>query len=132
MPENTTTNVAPPTPGPWGSASEWAQWAKDYRQHVSRVLTDEAARVGREYGWCSDGQREVLARIRQAADLPAPGPRNPLYDVTVIRRRVRATSEQDAVNQVVAALRDVEFTDRSNVRRNFRHNTDVFATHGTE
>lgn len=70
---------------------------------------------------------ETANVVRAQTGLPAV-PRNDLYTVIVTRFRVRASSATDAADQVRIALAGVSFTDRSDVRRNFRFNTTVTAS----
>jgi hypothetical protein len=98
----------PVQPATWAPASEWKKYAVEVAQYVGRN------------SWDVESRRTALLDL----GLPAG---NPLFEVTVTRHRVRATSEADAVAQVKAALSGVSFADRSGKTRNFRQNTTVTA-----
>lgn len=96
---------------PSGYLFDQAAW-KQYAADVAKYVAENTYNVE---------QRNTLLR---SLGLPAG---NPLFEVIITRKRVRATSPADAERQVRAALADVTFNDASGVARNFRHETTVLA-----
>jgi hypothetical protein len=116
----------PVRPSDFADQYTWRQYADQvtaYLAALESAVKAEAKSAARENGWCDSGVRAALGRLGIKA-----GPRNPLYSVTITRQRVRATSGADAVRQVQSALSAVSFVDRSDKRRDFRHNTTVTAS----